>query len=120
MYQERKSIAVFSYNRGAHIINCIKSILACCESWEVVVYDDNSTSLETIEALEWCRNQGVDVISNTGESSPRGGLYSNMNRALANAAAESVDYLLFIQEDMQLVRSILESDLEEWKRLLSM
>ena len=119
MGDARHSVAIFSYNRGMHLRNCVESAQLCCPEWKLTVYDDGSTCPRTLEVLDWCRNQGLEVLSRTGEQSPRGGLYSNMNRALSHAAAHSVDLLLFLQDDMQFVRPVMPRDIADWKRLLT-
>src|SRR5690606_38958042 len=63
---------------------------------------------ETLSILTTLKSQ-VEIIfgnSGSGREMKTGGLYSNMNLALEISEREGVDEVLFLQDDMQLVRRI--------------
>lgn len=102
------SIAIFSYNRGDFVKNCIASIEQCVsKEVSITLYDDDSTDKRTLEYLS---SQAYPVINcgNSG-SNRHGGLYENMQLALE---ATKSKYLLFLQDDTQLVRRLDEIDLK--------
>ena len=99
------SIAVFSYNRGRNLEVCLESITRHAPGARVVIFDDCSTDDETIGVLE---RTGFEVLRSRAESRSRhGSLYSNMQLALEACRTE---YLLLLQDDTQIVRTITEDD----------
>lgn len=102
--------AIFSYNRGKYLRNCINSILENSpniKNENIIIYDDNSDHVETIEILDSLK-EIFTVKINTGENPDisRRGLYHNMNKALQDAIAGNFEYIFFIQEDLQFVRKM--------------
>jgi len=104
-------IYIFSFNRGRYLNNCIESIYDCMDNHNINIYDDSSTDKYTIMILnKWedkCR------IMRTEESNTIykvGGLYNNMNYAINDAYKRNVKYVLFIQDDMQVVRKYTQED----------
>lgn len=95
--------AVFSYNRPEHLANCLQTLGDMYPDVDVVVYDDNS-SLEGVG--ETIRAFGVESVVGSGGSGRHGGLYANMQMAYERACAEGYDFLLCLQDDMQVVRPI--------------
>lgn len=101
-------IAVFSYNRGIYLKNCIGSISRHMPEIPYFVYDDNSTDLDTASYL---KTIAKNVIRSKKDVSDRhGGYYQNMQSALDHAKS---DYVLLIQDDMQVVRPFLDSDIAD-------
>jgi len=101
------SIAIFSYNRGNYVKNCLDSIHQCFPEVPVSIYDDHSTDLTTIRYLE---SLGCNVVSPELDiDNKHGGLYQNMQIALEAANSR---YILFLQDDTQLVRSVDEVDFQ--------
>ncbi|MFT6835563.1 MAG: glycosyltransferase involved in cell wall biosynthesis [Francisellaceae bacterium] len=109
-------IFVFSYNRGVFLQNCLDSIKKCCLSIDVTVIDDNSDDHKTIEILndvEFKYEFELIKASNEDIQEKRlGGLYGNMNTALEVAKIKSKKYVIFIQDDMQFVRQLYQSDFD--------
>ena len=108
-------IFVFSFNRGIFLKNCLDSIKQCCLNIDVTVIDDNSDDPATHKILNTVEmNYGFELIkaekSKTIEKR-LGGLYGNMNMALAISKKKDKDYMLFIQDDMQFVRKVEPEDL---------
>jgi glycosyltransferase involved in cell wall biosynthesis len=101
-------IAVFSYNRGAFLKNCIDSIERNLPNCQVKVYDDGSNEAETLRYLS---SIAPKVITNYKNVSDRhGGYYANMQSAVANASS---NFLLLLQDDMQIVRPVGADDLHD-------
>lgn len=94
-------VAIFSYNRGAYVENCLASVQRNLPGARVRVYDDGSTLPETVTYLAGLGD--IVVRPGAGRSDRLGGLYSNMQAALEAAEAE---FLLFMQDDTQVVRAV--------------
>lgn len=102
------SVAVFSFNRGAYLRNCVESVRRNMPFAAVKIYDDNSTDPDTVAVLQ---TLGLLVIRPEGSQTGRhGGLYANMNRALDEA---ETSLILFLQDDMQVVRPVQPTELEK-------
>ncbi len=107
------TVAIFSFNRGAYLRNCVASVRRNMPFAEIRIYDDNSTDAETLAVL---RDLGVPVVQPSGGGDGRhGGLYANMTQALDEATTE---LLMFLQEDMQVVRPVKSSELDQIKLVL--
>lgn len=107
------TVAVFSYNRGGYLANCLGSVRRNMPFARIRIYDDNSTDPETLAVLE---ASGLPVLRPTQAGVGRhGGLYANMNRALAEC---DTGLILFLQEDMQIVRPVAGQELAQIGRVL--
>jgi len=69
----------------------------------VVVFDDNSPDPEVAEVI---RKFDCPVRLGEGGKGRHGGLYANMQMAYEAALAEGYDYLLTLQDDLQLLRPV--------------
>ena len=106
------SIFVFSYNRPRFLDNCIASILRHAPGVPIHVLDDHSSDPAVPRVLsKWRREAGIEVIE-TGRPNGglRGGLYDNMQRAYERGLADGCQLALFVQDDMQFVRSVSSQD----------
>ncbi len=100
------TVAVFSYNRGDYLRNCVQSVQRNIPHAVIKVYDDNSDDPATLTVLA---ELGVPVITtDVNDIGRHGGLYANMQTALMAAKTQ---WILFLQEDMQVVRRVDDSDL---------
>lgn len=103
--------AVFSYNRGEFLENCVASIERCAPTCDVTVFDDDSDDEATRRVLDeiGARHDVVRprATSNAGK---HGGLYANMQAALERFDAE--DEICLLQDDMQLVRELDTADFD--------
>lgn len=107
------TVAVFSYNRGGYLRNCVASVQRHMPFATVRIYDDNSTDPETIAVLA---DLGLPVLRpEAGQVGRHGGLYANMNRALDEV---ETGLILFLQEDMQVVRPVGPQDVQQVWRIL--
>ena len=108
------AVYVFSFNRGVFLENCLNSLLACDIQAPVTVIDDQSDDVPTQEVLERFKADFRIVTAGKASMSEHktGGLYNNMRFAFRDAMESGKQYALFLQDDMQLVRPILDSDLE--------
>ena len=107
------AVYVFSFNRGVFLENCLNSLLACDIQAPVTVIDDQSDDPHTQEVLERFKENFRVVTAGKASISEHktGGLYNNMRFAFQDAAEKGKPYALFLQDDMQLVRPVLDSDL---------
>lgn len=106
----RLLVCVFSHNRGSALDECLKSVVANAQGSKVAVFDDGSRDPTTLAVLDrW--SKAISVFRNPKEEGWRiGGLHSNMNRAIEVAVSEGAEYTLMLQDDMQIVRTILPQD----------
>lgn len=106
-------IYIFSFNRGRFLDNCLKSVAACAAEIPVIVIDDQSDDLHTQEILAKYRPHLKIVTAGEAEISEHktGGLYNNMRFALQDAQNSGKRFVLFLQDDMQLVRPIMPRDI---------
>lgn len=108
------TVAVFSFNRGGYLRNCLDSIRRNMPFAQIVVYDDGSTEAETLAVLA---ESGVAVSRpQSADKSKHGGLYRNMQTALADCGTE---LLFFLQEDMQVVRPVAEGELDGLRAIIA-
>ena len=106
MSAQSLDIAIFSYNRGAYLKNCVDSLLRNGPGAHFTVYDDGSDEPQTVAYLQ---SLGERVRHMKSASDDRhGGYYNNMQSALA---ATQADYLLMLQDDLQIVRPFGAQDL---------
>ena len=102
--------AIFSYNRGQFLTNCVQSIIENCSEIHydnIVIFDDDSDELTTKNILEKLRtNFQVVVNEEKNFNISRRGLYHNMNKALQMAIERDFEYVFFLQEDLQIVRPV--------------
>jgi len=101
-------IYILSFNRGPYLKICVDSVCRHIPDAPITVIDDGSTDTATVEIL----NQlPVEIHRPSKDKNGRhGGLYDNMNWAIENC---SEPYLLFLQDDMQVVRDMYTEDWEE-------
>ena len=103
-------IAIFSYNRGPYLRNCIESVQRHCPGIPFTVYDDGSDQPDLVDYL---KSLGASVRHmQTATADRHGGFYTNMQAALDEAQA---DALLLLQDDVQVVRDITAQDVQAWQ-----
>lgn len=101
-------IAIFSYNRGRFLKNCIDSIEKNLPNSLIKVYDDGSNDPETLEYLNSIASKVVTCHKNISDR--HGGYYANMQSSLVNASS---NFLLALQDDMQIVRPVGPDDIRD-------
>lgn len=115
-YPPKMEIYVFSYNRSQSLRNCIRSIEDCSPEYPITIVDDQSDDEEAKALLNELEQKYRVVQPDSGQylsdAQRTGGLYNNMQFALQDARDRGVDWVLFVQDDIQLVRSITEKDIE--------
>ena len=98
-------VAIFSYNRGAYLKNCVDSLQRNMPGIGWTVYDDGSDEPDTVAYLQ---SLGEHVLHMKSTDADRhGGYYYNMQAALD---ATQADYLLMLQDDLQVVRPFAQED----------
>jgi hypothetical protein len=110
-------VVVFSFNRGPHLLNCVRSVQAFMPGVALTVYDDASTDPQTRAILEdMTRNGTGKVLVAVSSENPgllsrlNGGLYQNMQSFLDSHACTR--WVLFLQDDTQIVRGFTARDVE--------
>ncbi len=114
----RLAIFVFSFNRGKYLNNCLDSVRrANSLNLPVYIIDDNSTDPDTVAVLRLAQGP-FNVIYNDAKDREfkTGGLHGNMNKAMEIARNEAYTCVIFIQDDMQFVREITQTDLDGFDR----
>lgn len=102
------SIVIFSFNRGSFLQNCLQSVLHYAPGCTVTIVDDNSTDPQTLDTLKNLPDNVTLLQPRNSTDNRHGGLYNNMQLALERAADS--EHLLFLQDDMQLVRPLTATD----------
>ncbi len=101
---------IFSYNRGVFLRNCVDSINVCAPACSIHIFDDNSDDPETCRILDALKPSCHVHYPTVGASqSKHGGLYANMQSALAMLSAD--DMVCFLQDDTQLVRPVSQAEI---------
>lgn len=100
------TVAVFSFKRGDYLQNCLASIARNLPDVTLRIYDDGSDDAETLKVLHMYED--YLGFGRGGLRSKHGGLYGNMQTALDEC---ETDYLLFLQDDMQIVRAVSPADI---------
>ncbi len=103
-------VCIFSFNRGQFLAHCVESVERCAPNWQICVMDDDSNDSRTLEVLEQLRVKHRVINAKEVPGRKHGGLYPNMQTALETFASE--DLMLFLQDDMQMVRPLLAEDEE--------
>lgn len=99
-------VAIFTYERPTHLMNAVMSVVQNMPRQPISIYDDASSHSEAVETLRLLENY-AEVHSRKQpltSRSPRGGLYQNMQQAVASACDERANYLFLCQDDVQIVR----------------
>jgi Glycosyl transferase family 2 len=110
------TFCVFSFNRGPFLANCLLSLRTLAPDFPVVVVDDGSTDPATREVLA-ALPAGVTLMEPKSRGPARlGGLYNNMQAALTEVAD---DLLVFLQDDMQIVRPVGAAEAESIARFFT-
>jgi glycosyltransferase involved in cell wall biosynthesis len=105
-------VAIFSYNRGDYLKNCVDSLQRNVPGVHYTVYDDGSDEPLTVAYL---KSLGEHVLHMKSAGEDRhGGYYSNMQAALD---ATRADYLMMLQDDVQVVRPFAPEDLSSIHRV---
>jgi len=105
-WRSKITIVVLSFNRGGHLEICLQTIFENATAIRVLVIDDGSDDPYTQKVLE---SGGFEkLVRQQGKSHRLGGLYNNMQTALEMT---NTDYVLFMQDDSQLIRDITLEDM---------
>ena len=105
----RMKFYIFSYNRGTFLDHCVTSIEKCAPSSSIVIFDDTSNDPHTREVLDRLSQKHKVISSGKLSGHKHGGLYGNMQSALEEM--DDDELFCFLQDDMQLVRSISDDDI---------
>lgn len=108
-------VFIFSFNRGEFLYNCITSVEKSIDDIKIVIFDDNSDDPQTLRVLERAsRHHEVIKNSRLDEFEKKtGGLAGSMNMAMQYALDRHYEYAVFVQDDMQFVRRIFDTDFRD-------
>jgi hypothetical protein len=96
--------AVFSYNRGQLLSNCVRSIERFSPTTKIVVFDDRSDDTVTLEVLERIAARGHEVVVNEHASTAEyGNQLANLNHSVQVARASGYRLLHLVEDDSQFV-----------------
>jgi len=112
--QNELEVAIFSYNRGQYLKNCIESITKNLPEVKVTVFDDYSDDPYTVSYLKQLGDKVI--LGADGKTMRHGNLYKNMQMALD---LSSQRFLLFLQDDIQVVRAITTQDINNIDAIFS-
>jgi len=105
------AVAVFSFNRGTHLRNCLHSIEQGWPGVSLHLVDDGSDDPEVAQVLAEYANRAqverVDVLN----KSKNGNLYRNMQRVYERLSDDTL--LVCLQDDTQLTRTVTDADRAE-------
>jgi len=104
------TFCIFSFNRGKFLENCISSIDASVAAPRIYIFDDDSTDHETVNVLDNLREKYEVLRPQKKSGHKHGGLYHNMQCALE--LLQECELICFLQDDTQVVRPILGSDID--------
>jgi hypothetical protein len=110
------AVVIFSFNRPADLRATIESWKVNANWADIYIYDDDSDNKEQLDYLDFIIKNNIvkkvwkSDLSNSGDVKSRGGLYLNMQRAYQSLNEMGVEYMLFTQDDIQLVRSLSSED----------
>lgn len=103
-------VVITSYNRARFLAHCVRSVEQCMPYAQISIRDDRSDDAETVALLDRL-SERHDVHRGTGEGDGKhGGLYSHMQAALDAAQPDTL--LLFLQDDVQVVREVSTDEIE--------
>jgi hypothetical protein len=105
-------VAIFSYNRPEYLKNAVDSVVRHLPDVLLRVYDDCSDDPAMLAYLATLGDSVVRRVSTLHDR--HGGLYANMNIALARAERP---FLMMLQDDMQVVRPFGTDDFAALERL---
>lgn len=111
---------VFSYNRCDFLKNCVESLLRNTKDCELVIIDDCSEDPETVRYLDAISTQYRVLYSTKNQTCHiNGGLHENMMMAFNDAKIDSVEYVFFVQDDMQVTRELSTRDFDNFEMFFS-
>lgn len=112
-------IAVFSFNMGRTLDNCLEYLDRFCPGIDAVLIDDASTDPMTLKTIEKWRPRLLDAIVNQTPKAGQkhGNLYANISAMCTYAKDRGYRYLFMVQDDMQFVRPITDAVLSEYQAL---
>jgi hypothetical protein len=103
---------VFSYNRGRYLQNLLRSAKECGWPGRLTIIDDRSEDPVTCRVLATAQERfGAEVIVPENKNGGKyGGFWANMELAFSQLAADR--FVMFLQDDLQFVRPVTQSDVD--------
>jgi len=104
---------VFSYNRGIFLKNCVDSLEKYASKYfDLTIIDDFSDDEETKKLLkQYSKKYRIIYPPVKYKNRHTGNFYANMNYAFKDASKANAELILFIEDDMQIVREVHQEDI---------
>lgn len=102
-------VVIASYNRGRFLAHCVETIKHCLPYAEISIRDDLSDDPETLDVLQRLSASHAVYRGHGVNDGKHGGLYGHMQEALD--AAKSDTLLMYLQDDVQVVRPVPPSEI---------
>lgn len=115
----RLQFVVFSFNRGRFLEHCVQTLERCAPQCPLLIFDDDSDDPQTRQVLDRLAARHRVATPRPlapGSHGKHGGLYANMQAALDGLDDDTL--LCTLQDDMQLVRPLQDSETEAMAGLL--
>lgn len=105
-------VVIFAFNRADHLRNAVDSVLRHVPAGQVLIMDDWSTDRRTVALLESFSHPRISVVrpDTMTVAGKRGGLRANMSDVWERHLTG--DLALYMQDDMQIVRTLDDIDLQ--------
>ncbi|MFC3153100.1 hypothetical protein ACFOEK_18815 [Litoribrevibacter euphylliae] len=109
-------ICIFSYNQDKELSMLLSSMKEFASGYDCIVYDDGSTNSNTISILKNSSELFKEqfLLPKEKKTSSRGRLHQNIQSAYEYALEKGYQYLFLVQDDMQFVRPLDRSILNEY------
>jgi len=106
-------VYIFTYNRLQYLKNAIDSVEKFFPYEEIYIVDDGSDDPEMLSFIQRNQNNYHFILPNGEQCLDRGGLYYNLNYCINHAAMNNYGHVLFMFDDLQMVRSVSESEISK-------
>ena len=97
-------VVVMTYERADLLLNLVASIRQFLPGCSLRVMDDGSSSEAQRRLLSRLAGECEVVVRERSLSGSLGGLYESMNDAVEQARREGREWVLFLQDDLQVVQ----------------
>lgn len=103
-------VVITSYNRARFLDHCVRSVEQCMPYARILIRDDGSDDAATLAVLDELTQRHKVVRGDGAGAGKHGGLYGHMQAALDVAEPDTL--LLFLQDDVQIVRAVSVAEIQ--------
>jgi len=104
-------VYIFSYNRLQYLKNAINSVEKFYPYSTIYIVDDGSDDADMLEFIQQNTTMYNFIFPNSSVCGDRGGLYANLNYCVHHAQQHEYEHVLFMFDDIQIVRKVNETEL---------